>query len=113
MSHIKIIEKINNEENTYIGEYNNNLIKYINKDSSIILDLKKNILIKENDESIVKLSFINEKNTKGIYLLKSINQEFILDIYTKTISSINNEFNVIYTISENDEINYKVIYKNY
>lgn len=102
---IKVYTNMDNfkETNIFSAIVLDNVIKYIDLvNNKFVVNYIENILIKENDESIIKLDF--NKNIISIFL-KEYNKEFIK--YIKTISSNfdNNIYYVKYKLIDENVIN--------
>ena len=85
----------------------NKVIKYLDREhNKIIVDCDNNILIKENNEYIIKIDFL--KNIISV-LLKDYNKEFVKEIKTLMINSDNNIYYVKYKLIDENLINeYKI-----
>jgi len=85
----------------------NNVIKYIDSDNNkFIVDISNNVLIKENDEFIIKIEF--SRNFISI-ILKEYSKEYIKEIETLAIEHNDNSYYVKYKLIDENIINeYKV-----
>lgn len=107
---IKTILKKDNKiiSNTYetIG---NDLI-YYEDNVKVTIKVTDNIeILRENEEYILKMLFINNRETNAIFTLKENNLNLNLKIFTNIIDKTNNKIRINYTL--NDEIIDFTIYK--
>ena len=88
-----------------------NIIKYQEKDkTNVTLNIKDNILIRENKEIYMQYKFIKNKSSKNKVLIKELNKE--IEVVINTLELINREdcYEVKYELVDNhDTFVYKVI----
>lgn len=102
---IKVYTNMDNfkETNIFSAIVLDNVIKYIDLvNNKFVVDFKENILIKENDESIIKLDF--NKNIISIFL-KEYDKGFIKHIKTISSNFDNNIYYVKYKLIDENVIN--------
>lgn len=81
----------------------NNVIKYIDSDyNKFVINLKNNILIKENKDFVIEIDFMN--NLIKI-LMKEYKMEFEKEIRTLELSYHNNIYYVKYKLIDENIIN--------
>lgn len=107
---IKIKVKIkNNEQNlkniyTAIYQKDKEIIKYQELDKTkVTLNIKDNILIRENNFMYMKYIFLNNNISIGDILLKDINKSVKVNIKTKKIIKNSNKFLVKYELLDGNE----------
>lgn len=81
---INVIIKSNGEkiEENYLALRNNNKIIYQEKNCKTTIDLDEFKIKRENEESLLEMNFIPDKETNGRYLLKKENSLINLTILT-------------------------------
>ena len=102
---IKVFTNLNNieENNEFLAIKDDNLIKYIDlENNKMIIDTKNNIIIRENNDYLFNMDFVNEKIT---ITMKKLNKEFDKDIKTVHISNTTKEYLVRYMLTDEKIIN--------
>lgn len=102
---INVFTKLNNveENNEFLAIKGNNLIKYIDlEDNKMIVDIKNNIIIRENIDYLFNMDF---NNNKIIINMKKLNKEVEKEIKTIVISRTSKEFLVRYLLTDEEIIN--------
>lgn len=102
---IKVTTFMNNykESNRFKAIVLNNVIKYIDfVNNKFVVDLEKDLLIKENDDSFIKIDF--SKNNISIFI-KEYNKEFIKEIETITINKNDSIYYVKYHLIDENVVN--------
>ena len=101
MKEIKIIFELNNKENPYfyegIATIENEVIRYKDEDSNVLVDMVRNLLIKKDKEKLIKIDFNN--NTMKI---KLGNIEINSSIKVINIKKEKNLFESTYKIDNNE-----------
>lgn len=111
---ISLITNNSKEEYNLLGNYDSeNKIIYYNENreiqTSMQIDLKNKILIRENKDIYIKYNFIDKKETSAIIRLKESNYETQVTIKTKKIVITDNKMSVVYKILDSNEIvNYEI-----
>lgn len=113
----KIKVTIKNKEENLINMYNaiyiedKKIIKYQETDkTNVTLNIKDNILVRENNKIYMQYTFIKNKVTKNRLRLKEISQSIIMDLKTINIKKEKKNFEVKYKLLDsNDIFTYKVI----
>ena len=84
----------------------NDVIKYIEGNNKILIDIKNNILEKENNDVSIKIDFVNDK----IFIfIKELKREFIKNMEVISLENKKNYFYVKYKLIDENIINeYKV-----
>ena len=100
---IEVYTNFNNKESNINlnAIYLDNKVKYINNDK-YILDLKNNILEKENNDSFIKLDF---NNNKTFISVKNLKLDIKKDIKVIKIENKLNYFYVKYLLIDEDIYN--------
>ena len=112
MKNIKVTLKNNDEEivENYKAIFNNNRIIYQEKEYKVTIitsDILK--LKRENNDCIIEMEFIPNKQTKGICYLKDQNSQIELDILTDYVIIEKDIIIVKYKVlTTNQEVIYKV-----
>lgn len=101
MKEINLNFELNNKENPYtyngIATIQNNVIRYKDEDSHILFDIKRNVLIKKDNEKTLKLDFYNK-----IMHIKIGNNELKGNIEVLNITNKQNkEITITYVIDKN------------
>ncbi len=102
---IKTYTELNNikENNEYLAIKDDNVIKYIDfADNKMIVDMQNDIIIRENDDYVHKLNFID--NIISIYV-KNYRKEFNKDIKTILLEKTSKSYLVRYKLIDEDIIN--------
>lgn len=108
---INVIIKSNGEEieENYLALKNNNKIIYQEKDCKTTINLDEFKIKRENDDYLLEMDFIPDKETKGKYLLKKENSLIDLTILTDYLIMEDNliilKYNVITT---NQDVIFKI-----
>ncbi len=88
---------------------NKDTISYLSDNTKYKLKIKNTVtLIRETDEFIHYMEFIQNKTTTTKYFIKSLNSELSIDIITDKLDISDNYLLIEYTTKEN---NTKYIYK--
>lgn len=104
MKNIELIININNDINIYKATMDNNIIKYEDNDSKVIMDINKDRLIRTSKEKYMVLDFKQELVN---ITMKDINYDISLKIEVKSIEKEDNYYKVLYVL-ENDEFNFEL-----
>lgn len=102
---IKVIQNLNKNLETFTNSaiVANNVIKYIDfVNNKFVLDLKCDLLIKENNEYKITINF---KMNEITILLKANKQEFVKMIETLSINKSDLLYKVKYKLIDEDIIN--------
>jgi hypothetical protein len=104
-TNIRVYSNLNNieENNEFLDVKNNDFIKYIDlEDNKMIIDLKNNIITRENIDYLFNMDFNN--NIISI-TMKKLNK--IIEKEIKTMALVNNkkEFMVRYLLTDDEIIN--------
>ena len=102
---IKVYLNLNNieENNEFLAIKDDNVIKYIDlENNKMIIDMKNNIIIRENSDYSFNLDFNSNKIT--INMIK-LNKMFEKEIKTINISSAKNSYLVRYSLVDDNIIN--------
>lgn len=110
MSKIKIKTTINNEKFLFKGIKNQNKIIYKDNDVLVTIDISNTIVLtRENLDFKLQLTFDQNKETIGSYLLKMCNNYLELKVKTKKLVIESKFIEIIYIINNSDEIkNFKL-----
>ena len=94
----------NNEENNeFLAIKDDNLIKYIDlENNKMIVDMKNNIIVRENKDYLFNMDFNNNKITITMKKLGKIMEK---DIKTITVSSTLSKYLVRYLLTDENIIN--------
>ncbi len=85
-----------------------NVIKYKEKDeTSVILNLDNNTLIRENNELRLEYLFEKDKVTEGKILIKEYNRPVLVNIKTHSIKNDNKDIEFIFEV-EDKKFNYHI-----
>lgn len=98
----KLHVKLNKEESTTLGEFDNNIITYYESNklrSKMVIDLNKETLVKENIDYKISLDF---KKNNEIYLKKE-NGKIDLDIKLLKFKKDDNKLIINYQIVDSKE----------
>lgn len=91
------------EESIFNAIIVNDVIKYIDSDNNkFSVLLEDNLLIKENDEYVIKIDFIKEIIS---IFMKEYNKEFFKDIKTLILKKEKNVFYVKYNLTDENVLN--------
>lgn len=104
---VNIKNKEKNLENIYNAIYIEDklIIKYQETDkTNVTLNIKDNILVRENNKIYMQYKFIKNKVTKNQLRLKEIDQELIIDLKTINLKKENNNFEVKYKLLDSNDI---------
>ncbi len=102
---INVFTKLNNveENNEFLAIKSDNLIKYIDlENNKMIIDIKNNVIIRENDDYLFNMDF---SNNKIIIKMKKLDKEFEKNIKTLVISSSSRKYIVQYLLIDENIIN--------
>lgn len=102
---INVFTKLNNieENNEFLAIKSDNLIKYIDlENNKMIIDIKNNVIIRENDDYLFNMDF---SNNKIIIKMKKLDKEFEKNIKTLVISSSSRKYLVRYLLMDENIIN--------
>ena len=91
-----------------LDEKDNILIYSEEKNTKVKFFLSENILLRETDEMIMELNFINDKITTSKIYLKKLRQEMFLKIKTLKIICEDNIYKIVYQIENDSPIEYQV-----
>ena len=105
MPKIKIKVSITNEEKENIEEvnaiYQDNIFKYQeDQKTKVILDLDKQILLRENKELKMKYIFQENKETDGIIESKELSKRIKVKIKTKKIERKENDIKITFQVED-------------
>lgn len=104
MSKIRIKATINNEKFLFKGIKKQNKLIYKDNDILVTIDIANVVTLRrENFDFKLNLIFDKNKNTNGIYLLKSANSYLDLLIETKKLIVLEDFIEIIYNINNNKE----------
>lgn len=98
-------KNVDNEINKDKIKYNkdNNMITFKIDNDSFLIDLKEDIIRKENNDSMMILKFNDKKNENGSYYIKELDS--IFDLKTKThLIDKNDKYHVKYKMWLDDEL---------
>ena len=98
------------DEKTYNAIYHpeENSIIYKEEDKTTTkVSLNEKRLRRENEELFMEYLFAEEKNTKGIVTVKSLNKTLELNLKAKKINQVDKNIEINYVL-ENDEYKYKL-----
>jgi len=110
---LKIITKLYSDNDIIVNEvngyYEDNKLKFCEKDVSVIFDKDSKELVRENDEMLMHFSFDILNVTDSVVTLKEVNSSINLPIRTNNISISNNEIIIEYTLlTDNRNIKYEI-----
>ncbi len=80
-----------------IGNYLNNTLEYSNEVDSFLIDLNKKIFIKENLESILKIT-----SNKSYITIKEINKTFDLEVINYKLTNTKNSITFEYLLESKE-----------
>lgn len=83
---------------------NDNIITFEVENDRINIDLVNNILEKENNESILKLKFNENKEELGSYYIKELNGNFDIYVETLKLNKTNEQYIVEYKLKIDNEL---------
>lgn len=117
MSKINInsyIENINDKDKQYIkclGDLNNNKIYFNDDNISVTISISNNkiVMVRENDEYILNLSFDKNQKTNGIYEINGVGL-LNLEILTNRLDITDKKIYIEYTLNNNDTLLGKFIF---
>lgn len=98
------------DEKTYNAIYHpeENSIIYKEEDKTTTkVSLNEKRLRRENEELLMEYLFAEEKNTKGIVTVKSLNKTLELNLKAKKINQVDKNIEIHYVL-ENEEYKYKL-----
>lgn len=108
---LRIAVTSNNSKEDYnvIGIYDkdNEKIEYYenrNLVTSVILDLKNKILIRDNKDYYLEYHLLENQITENKIDIKELNQSMILKIKTEKFTLLENKVEIFYTLLDSDEI---------
>lgn len=111
MPKIKALIRIKNNETTEeletIAIIHDNILKYKDNDTTMIMNYNELKLIRENNEIRINYPFSLKKKTIGTIELKDLNQTIEVNIKTNKIKINNNDIEINYTI-DNQNFIYQV-----
>ena len=102
---IKVYSKLNNitENNEFLAIKNDNLIEYIDlENNKMIIDIKNNVIIRENNDYVFKMMFDNNDIEIEIKKLHKIMHK---SIKTMSISLTKKYYSVKYLLTDENIIN--------
>ena len=102
---IKVYSKLNNieENNEFLAIKDDNVIKYIDlENNKMTIDIKNNIIIRENSDYLFNIDFNDNKIT---ILLKKLNKKMEKTIKTMVISLSDSKYLVRYLLTDENIIN--------
>jgi 3-oxoacyl-[acyl-carrier-protein] synthase III len=102
---INVLTKLNNieENNEFLAVKNNDFIKYIDlENNKMIIDLKNNIITRENIDYLFNMDFNN--NIISI-TMKKLDKVMEKEIKTMALINNNKEFMVRYLLTDDEIIN--------
>ena len=108
---INVIIKSNGEEieENYLALKNNNKIIYQEKDCKTTVNLDEFKIKRENDDYLLEMDFIPDKETKGKYLLKKENSLIDLTILTDYLIMEDNLIILKYNVTTtNQDVIFKI-----
>ena len=108
---INVIIKSNGEEieENYLALKNNNKIIYQEKDCKTTINLDEFKIKRENDDYLLEMDFIPDKETKGKYLLKKENSLIDLTILTDYLIMEDNLIILKYNVTTtNQDVIFKI-----
>lgn len=117
MKQIKIRASITSKETKRIDKVEatyeeKKYIYYIEKDKEktvTIYNLQNDTLERDNKEMYLYLPFKTKEKTQGTMIVKDINQEIKLEIYTKEMLKNKKEIKIRYTLND-EQYTYKLEY---
>jgi len=96
-------------EGIYEATLSNQILKYQEENTSVTFDLKKDEMIRENDEYILSLFFKSKHKTKSTLVLKEEKSQFDFELKTNYFEKGNDEIIIEYVM--NDElVNFTIIF---
>lgn len=106
MSKVKIRVSIQTEqeEQTYetTALFSDNILKYKEKDNTtVILNIENNELIRENQELKMHYYLDLNRETEGIILIKEFQKEILIKIKTQKIKRKKNDIEFVFQTEEN------------
>ena len=107
---VTLITPETTDEKTYNAIYHpeENSIIYKEEDKTTTkVSLNEKRLRRENEELLMEYLFSEEKNTKGIVTVKSLNKTLELNLKAKKINRVDKNVEINYVL-ENDEYKYKL-----
>ena len=108
---INVIIKSNGEEieENYLALKNNNKIIYQEKDCKTTVNLDEFKIKRENDDYLLEMDFLPDKETKGKYLLKKENSLIDLTILTDYLIMEDNLIILKYNVTTtNQDVIFKI-----
>lgn len=86
------------------------IISYIDQDgiTSMILDIKNQKLIRENEDILIECSFLPNETTYQKITLKGYHQSLEIPMETKTFSVSDHFIKIEYIVSQKDTIIYEI-----
>ena len=102
---ISVYSKLNNieENNDFLAIKDDFVIKYIDlENNKMIIDLKNNIITRENRDYLFNLDF---NNNKILITMKKLNKCMEKDIKTMVISLTNSKYLVRYLLTDDNIVN--------
>ena len=102
---IKVYSNLNNieENNDFLAIKGKNVIKYIDiENNKMTIDVKNNIITRENIDYLFNLDF---NNNKIIIKMKKLNKIFEKEIETLVISLSDSEYLIRYLLKDDNVIN--------
>ncbi len=108
---IKAIIEANGQINEQIcdGFLNDSIIDYIENDGTCVyVDTKRNEMIRENANLLMKLEFATNQESYGQLALKDLNRKMSLKIKTKSIEKCPKKICIEYIIEDNDRFRYNL-----
>ncbi len=108
---INVIIKSNGEEieENYLALKNNNKIIYQEKDCKTTINLDEFKIKRENDDYLLEMDFLPDKETKGKYLLKKENSLIDLTILTDYLIMEDNLIILKYNVTTtNQDVIFKI-----
>lgn len=102
---IKVYSKLNNieENNEFLAIKNDNVIKYIDlENNKMVIDIKNNLITRENKDYLFNLDFANEKI---VITMKKLDKIFEKEMKIIDISISNSMYSVKYLLTDENIIN--------
>ena len=112
---IKIKSKLKSNEDNYEflvdGEISNDIIKYIDNDVLVEIDLVNNIMKRNSKDYELIFNFSKEEETNSVLNLKDLEQTISMKLYTIDIIKKNGYYYINYELNDDELFAFELTYE--